>query len=161
MRSGVFSLALRRHPERSHPPWSIGRLPPAIHTICPQDLPSTAFGSFFARCHYGSIVINYLLCWFRYPRWISLFSFFFVQILDISLYVSDMWTNDIDSEKLVALEQKFVHHHQYIASLLRTDAAHSMLPQGKYQIKICKYNFNSSRMISISISGHLDGRLDL
>lgn len=50
----------------------------------------------------------------------------------MSIYVSNVWKRGVSSETLVSLEEKFVHIHHYIAAVLKTDAVHAMLPQGKY-----------------------------
>lgn len=46
--------------------------------------------------------------------------------------VANAWKDGIESEKLTNLEENYVKHHQFVAAVLETDSAHSMLPLGNY-----------------------------
>ena len=45
--------------------------------------------------------------------------------------VVSAWNTGISTKQLINLEEKYVQHHQFVAAVLNTDAAHSMLPHGK------------------------------
>lgn len=53
------------------------------------------------------------------------------EVLAVSLQVAAAWNGDISPQRLCQLEESYVRHHQYVASVLATDAAHSMLPSGQ------------------------------
>lgn len=57
-------------------------------------------------------------------------------MLSISIEVASAWMKGIESERLSELEENYVRRHQYVAAVLATNAAHSMLPHGNYQINI-------------------------
>jgi hypothetical protein len=46
--------------------------------------------------------------------------------------VANAWNVGIGSEKLTKLEENYVKLHQYVAAILGTDSAHSMLPLGNF-----------------------------
>lgn len=101
----------------------------AIHSQCLQES-SAAFLrdaiievmslTFVIVDHFHIIKEKQMLPWFCWN-----------QVLTVSLDVSTAWTGGISSQRLCHLEETYVRHHQYVASVLATDAAHSMLPHGK------------------------------
>ncbi|XP_059353189.1 gamma-tubulin complex component 5-like [Daphnia carinata] len=50
------------------------------------------------------------------------------EVLSISREVVIAWKNGLELEKLNQLEENYVRHHQFVAAVLGSDSAHSMLP---------------------------------
>ncbi|KAI9552524.1 hypothetical protein GHT06_022890 [Daphnia sinensis] len=50
------------------------------------------------------------------------------EVLSISREVVIAWKNGLELEKLNKLEENYLRHHQFVAAVLGTDSAHSMLP---------------------------------
>ena len=80
------------------------------------------------------------------------------EVLAVSLEVASAWTKGITSQRLCQLEESYVRYHQYVASVLGTDAAHSMLPFGNAHPFALINSFASLALICPFLCSCMDSR---